>query len=868
MGKKASGVLYFFVDSEPSASKDYSPPGQIYTEAPDSYRNLFISGETSVIETTDRWGNWTSAFVPLKDPQTKKIIAYFAIDTDATQWALSSLIELDITLFPTILAMLFVLYLWQRTDTQDMLAVREAKYRFIWDNVQDVFYETSIDGTIAEVSPSIKALSKEQYCREELINKSLFDFYANKDQRIAVIAELVKNGIVNDYEVELKNKDNSIVQCSVSARIMLDPKSGSTKIIGSLRDISVRKEADKKLADSEYRYRLLVDTAMEAILISQGGVYLKFVNPRATEIIGYTKEELLAMPFVDLVYPDDRKLVKDNYYKRISGEKTAARYQFRIITKNKLTKWVEMSGVKIDWEGQPATLNMVTDITEQKRIEDELRHSRELFSKAFATSPDSININRFDDGVYLAINEGFTRTTGYTEEDVIGKSSVSPELAIWTNPKDRQILLDELNKNGEMVGFETKFKTKDNREIIGLMSAKVLYNNNEKTIISITRDITKFRQTEQAVRERERLSAVGELASGVAHDFNNSLQVIIGNADLIATNANDANQVIEQLEAIKRCAYDAAARVVHLQKFGKPSSAKELCAIDINILLDEVIAQAQPTWKNMAEKSGIVINILKKYQNSLTINGNSGEIRSAVYNIIKNAVDAMPFGGNIVFEISLENNMACVDITDTGIGMDEETRKKVFQPFFTTKGFDKGKGLGMTSTYSAIRDHGGEISIKATAINKGTTVRILLPICAQQINSIKQEKLNKKVAAKVLFVDDDDALREIWEKRISRDGHSVDVASGGHEAMQLLESKSYNIMITDIGMPKMNGWQLASAIKDKYPSMQIVVLTGWGADVDEHEMAKYGVKHVLGKPIDSSAILDLIANSCTEYSAA
>ena len=373
-------------------------------------------------------------------------------------------------------------------------------------------------------------------------------------------------------------------------------------------------------------------------------------------------------------------------------------------------------------------------------------------------------------------------------------------------------------------------------------------------------DVTERKSAEEALIQAQRLSAIGELASGVAHDFNNSLQGIFGNIEL-ALLENISPQVNNYLETIKQSAIDAASRIQQLQRFsGRGKGKTDYGYVDLNFLVDAVISQTKPLWKDESQKAGILITIEKHFmEKNLEVYGNPGELRSVLYNLVKNSVQAMPVGGRLLFETGEVEKSVYVTISDTGIGMDEATNARVFQPFFTTKGFEQGRGLGMSTSYAIIKEHGGDLFVKKTAPGKGTSLEIRLPCSKSGENSLKEAIASGyKGSAKVLWVDDEEMIRTLGKNLLNVLNHSADVAASGEEALSLLQNNKYDLMITDIGMPNMSGWQLAEKIKGNYPEMKVAAVTGWGSDISNNEKEKYGVGYVLGKPIDLNQLKHLV----------
>ena len=376
-------------------------------------------------------------------------------------------------------------------------------------------------------------------------------------------------------------------------------------------------------------------------------------------------------------------------------------------------------------------------------------------------------------------------------------------------------------------------------------------------------DITKRMKAEEALIQSQRLSAIGELASGVAHDFNNSLQGIFGNIELVLLR-DISPEVRDYLEAIKRSATDAASRIQQLQRFsGKGKGQNNYEQLNLNSVVDDVISQTRPLWKDECEKAGITIAVEKNYAGKeLRVDANAGELRSILYNLIKNSVYAMPEGGRLAFETGETGKAVYVTVTDTGTGMDEEIKARIFQPFFTTKGFERGKGLGMSISYAIVKEHGGEIYVKESALGKGTSIEIMLPYSKRKEGKLEDAVSEHEGSARVLWVDDEEIIRDVGKAQLEILNHSADVAASGEEALSLLQNNQYDLMITDIGMPNMSGWQLAKIIKGNYPGMKIAVVTGWRADVSNEvsneEKEAYGVGYVLGKPIIMNQLKNLV----------
>lgn len=372
-------------------------------------------------------------------------------------------------------------------------------------------------------------------------------------------------------------------------------------------------------------------------------------------------------------------------------------------------------------------------------------------------------------------------------------------------------------------------------------------------------DVTERKRAEEALIHAQRLSAIGELASGVAHDFNNTLQGISGNIEL-ALLRDLSPEVRAYLEATRRSVSEAAARIKQLQRFSRRGERRRGHGpLEVSGLVEEVIEQTRPLWKDACEKAGIRIEVEQHPPGGpVRVDGDAGELRTVLYNIIRNSVQAMPAGGRISVTTAVSGGGVSITVADTGIGMDEATRARVFEPFFTTKGYELGKGLGMSTAYAIVAEHGGTIRVARTAPGQGTTLEIRLPGPKGAADDPAGSTRGNEASARVLWVDDEPMIRCVGKEMLEGLGHRADIAASGEEALSLLREAPYDLLITDLGMPAMSGWQLAERIKGKYPEMTVAVVTGWDLEGSEAIQAAHGVAHVLGKPIELHQLRQLV----------
>ncbi|MFA5928349.1 MAG: ATP-binding protein, partial [Candidatus Margulisiibacteriota bacterium] len=339
------------------------------------------------------------------------------------------------------------------------------------------------------------------------------------------------------------------------------------------------------------------------------------------------------------------------------------------------------------------------------------------------------------------------------------------------------------------------------------------------------------------------------------------LRTVLGSID--QANAAQIEDIIERiikhLATNEKSVQDSASRIKQLQRLARPDMKKDAQErTALNDTIEDAIAQARPLWKDQANQQGRHIMISKELAPAINIMGNAALLRSAFYNLLKNSIEAMPEGGTIAISSTPVENMARILISDTGTGMTEETKAKVFDQFYTTKDTN-GMGLGMSSVLTIIKEHGGEIKIKESALGKGTTFEINLPTLTAKTAEVKAVSAGGPAfKAKILIVDDEEMLRDVGQSMLKLIGHQADSAASADEAMHMIRNKQYDLVITDIGMPRKNGWALAKEIKALNPAQKIAVLSGEGAAYSDEDKKDKGVDFIVSKPCGMKEFRELV----------
>jgi signal transduction histidine kinase/CheY-like chemotaxis protein len=368
-----------------------------------------------------------------------------------------------------------------------------------------------------------------------------------------------------------------------------------------------------------------------------------------------------------------------------------------------------------------------------------------------------------------------------------------------------------------------------------------------------------LRHTQQSALQHERLRALGQMASGIAHDINNAVSPIaLYTESLLAHEPGLSATAREQLETIQRAIDDVAQTVARMREFYRPAQPQvALAHVDLNPLVRHVIDLTRARWRDMAHQAGIEIAVRTELDDALPpVMGAEGEIREALTNLVFNAADALPRGGTIVLRTRAAGGAVVVEVADDGVGMDEPTRRRCLEPFFTTKG-ERGTGLGLAMVYGAAQRHGAQVEIES-APGRGTTVRLVFPPAqAREGTTSRWGQLEVEPPERplhVLVVDDDPVLTRSLAASLQAEGHRVKTAAGGQDGIDAFQGAlayggmAFDVVITDLGMPGVDGRRVAQAVKALAPNTPVVMLTGWGRRMADDGEQPPHVDHLLSKP--------------------
>ena len=370
-------------------------------------------------------------------------------------------------------------------------------------------------------------------------------------------------------------------------------------------------------------------------------------------------------------------------------------------------------------------------------------------------------------------------------------------------------------------------------------------------------EIATRKQLEKEIIKMERLRALGQMSGGVAHDFNNILGAILGRAQLILEKSNDP-VINRDIKIIEKAALDGAETVRRIQEFSRIRvDNTQFVPVDIDEIIHDSIEFTRTKWKNEAIMHGANVSVNHQSEGKFYIMGEPTGLREVFTNLIINAVDAMPHGGNITITTKKDGNRVIISVKDTGIGMSKEVMKRTFDPFFTTKG-SRGNGLGLSICYGIITRHNGTIEVESEE-GVGTTFTISLPLIITDGEKAAKEEYKADISqATVLVIDDDDTIRSLISDVLLQSGCKIVTAETGKKGIDMFDPDKCDIVLTDLGLDDISGWEVVKEIKGISPKTPVIIITGWGGQLNKEDVEEYGVDFVIPKPFRINELKEYI----------
>jgi PAS domain S-box-containing protein len=495
------------------------------------------------------------------------------------------------------------------------------------------------------------------------------------------------------------------------------------------------------------------------------------------------------------------------------------------------------------------------DLSELRKVQAVAREHQSLLTNILESARESIYAVDTE-GNFKWCNTATLKGLGFQRSNFIGRPLLS-----MVYEGDRDLVREKLDAalQGVAQTYEMRYFSHDGQLRYARVDNSPLVVEGQTTgVLGIARDITEQKEERERAARADKLRALGQLASGVAHDFNNSLAAILGRAQLLRRQVNDP-ALIRNLDIIQTAAEDAAATVRRIQTFARKSAVKEFELVDVAALLNDAVEITRTRWQNEARVRGLEFDVKLNAPREQYTYGSASELREVFVNMIVNAVDAMPRGGRLLVTCRRKDERLQVHFSDNGIGMPEDVKQKIFEPFFSTKGAH-GTGLGLSVSYSIIERHSGSISVDSEP-GSGSNFMVDLPAIAAQSSSDESSATGSEAPTlKILVVDDEEPVRETLAEMLVAVRHRVELAGSGPEAVEKLRAGDFDFVFTDLAMPEMDGWETARLIRKSWPNMRIVLVTGYGPTTPPPSGEEDLVDAIIGKPFDFAQVCLTLTN--------
>jgi PAS domain S-box-containing protein len=770
----------------------------------------------------------------------------------------------------------------ERKSAQNALAERERFLSNIFSSILDGISILDVDLSVVQVNPIM-----EKWYRHAMpiVGKKCYEAYhlAKKPCDVCPSIRTLKTGKAS-HEVVPKRRDGGEI-CGwqdLFAFPLFDTDTGQIKgVIEYVRDISERKKAEEELRQSEQKFRTLADTVSAGIAIIKNGKFC-YANQYLLDTTGYSLRELEEMDFLNIIHPDFKEIIRQRQIARLRGENVSPHFEYKVIFKNGNEAWVHQSGGLIDYEGSPATLVTVWDITEEKSIKNALAAEKERLDVTLGSIAECV-ISTDTETNIITINKAAEGLLGYSKDEAIGRRLDA--VCTIIDPKTHSPNIDIFKKMAQEHGI-TEYKThcvlrsRDMSEHQVEFSVAPLVSQDRCTLgmVLVLRDVTEKLKLESEIFKVRKLESIGVLAGGIAHDFNNILTGIITNLFMAKCTLPQASENYNLLVDAEKACFRASRLTKQLLTFSKGGAPiKEIASIK-EIIEDTVgfcLSGSNATYSLDLPDDLMATNIDK------------GQIDQVINNLLINALQAMPSGGAITVKaenVLLKSDIADptisqnpslkpgryvkVSIKDEGIGIPRKDIEKIFDPYFTTK--SKGSGLGLTTSYAIIKNHDGIITVDSNA-GKGSTFSFYLPALDVSLESAVVEKTVKKYkGGKILVMDDDDAIRTVVAQILKSYGYQVTCCASGNETVQVYKSslddgKPFDVVIMDLTIPGgIGGKDVVKILLDFDPSLKAIVTSGYSNDPIMANYMEYGFVGVISKPFNIDDFINLLESVIEE----
>ena len=738
-----------------------------------------------------------------------------------------------------------------------------GRYQLLFENSKASVFITTPEGRYVDINPA--GLELFGYAsREEMLSLNVAtDIFADASGRKAYFQKLEKDGYVKDFKLELKRKDGERITVLVTASAVRDNSGNTIAYQGIHRDITEREQKSEALREDLERLDLALQSA------NLGVWHLDIIKNRrdfdeqAFLLLGLDPETFTGTheEYLRVVHPDDHDKIKTALERSIEHNVPYAS-EYRVIWPDGSIHYIAGRGKIVrDEAGRAVKMHGIHwDITENKKAEEARAESEERFRRLIQNSNDIIDLLD-EKGVQKHISGPSERVLGYKPEELAGKSA-SEFIHSDDLESVKKMFTELVQQPGAVRTVEYRHQHKNGKWIsLEAVGSNLLHDPIVKAVVVNIRDISERNRLQEQLQQALKMEAIGRLAGGVAHDFNNILTVISGNVDLARIALNRADPLIRYLDNAMKASDSAASLTLQLLAF----SRKQIIEPKILNLNDLVLNVRQMLVRLIGENIELNISLAREELGSVRID--PGQFEQVLVNLAVNARDAMPQGGKLVIEtanITLDEiycsdhaqaqpgNFVMLAVSDTGHGMSEDVKEHIFEPFFTTKNVGHGTGLGLATIFGIVKQSSGTIEVYSE-VGNGTTFRICLPLVEKRAEKLTKERLPVDIlkgSETIMFVEDNSSVRQVGAMILNDLGYKTIEARNGDEALMLAERHTgqIHLLMTDIIMPGINGRELSERLTKLYPDMKILFTSGYTENIIVHHGILDSSLNFIGKP--------------------
>ena len=743
-----------------------------------------------------------------------------------------------------------------RSKPRAALLDGDERFRALLDQLGDAFVMHDFEGRLLDVNRC--ACERLGYTREELLGMRVTDIEQDFDLAAAQREwEKIRPG--EPFMLLGHNRRKDGTTFPVEVRFTCLDIAGKRLFLGLTRDISDRVRAETALRESELLYSFLFTLAPAGVvLLDETGQFYAF-NDQAHDSLGYTREEFAKLRISDIDADESPEDVRRHLLRIFDAG--VSEFDARHRVKSGELRHVRARSRAVQLGGKRCILSVWQDVTEQKRTERALRESEARLRTMLEATPDAIIVTRLRDGIYTAVNDGFERLSGWARPDIIGKTGI--QLGIWVDLEQRRRLLESVAEGNSIQNVEASFRRNDGSVFTGWISARTFEADGERFLLSITRDISDLRAAEAALQEADRRK--DDFLGMLSHELRNPLAPI-RNALYILDHAEPGGQQARRAKEVARRQLAHITRLVDdlldVTRIARGKIELRRAEVDLAALTRRTAEDHRALMQDRGLELRLILPPVP-----VVVNGDETRLAQVLGNLLHNASKFTPAGGQVILTVGHQSGRAVVHVRDTGVGMEAETLRTIFEPFVQAKQTlarsEGGLGLGLALVKGLVSMHGGEVMARSAGIGRGTEFVVSLPLDRRRSVRTRPERGGERGAPtgrQVLVVDDNPDAAETLAELLKMVGHKVVVAHDGPSALALAKADPPDVVLCDIGLPGMDGYELARQLRaGGARAIRLVAVSGYAQPEDVARATEAGFEAHVAKPLDPEELARIIA---------